>query len=98
MARQVEPRLQGLAGMERLQALLHLLDYGELLPEIEAVPAGVCLHAHNCVYVDAGRHHEAVCDLLPRVVTAATGLTSFRPRCQRDGAKSCEFVVELATR
>lgn len=66
MVSQVESHLQGLTGQERLLKLLQLLDYGELLPEIEAVPAGVCLNAHNCVYVDAGRHHEAVCDLLPR--------------------------------
>lgn len=97
MAKQVEPSLRGLEGQERLLKLLQLLDYGELLPEIEPVPAGVCLHAHNCVYVDAGRHHEAVCDLLPRVVTAATGLHSFRPRCQRDGGRSCEFVVETGS-
>lgn len=94
MAGQVAPHLAGLSGPERLNRLLQLLDYGELLPEIEAVPAGVCLHAHNCVYVGAGRHHQAVCDLLPRVITAATGLSANRPRCQRDGAKSCEFVVE----
>lgn len=94
MAAQVAPHLANLSGPERLNKLLHLLDYGELLPQIETVPAGVCLHAHNCVYVGAGRHHPAVCDLLPRVITASTGLTSFRPRCQRDGARSCEFVVE----
>ncbi|BDP41117.1 transcriptional regulator [Deinococcus aetherius] len=93
MAARVQPPQVGLDGSERLYRLLQLLDYGDLLPELEVVPAGVCLHAYNCVYVEAGRRHPAVCELLPGVITAATGLKTTRLRCQRDGARACEFMV-----
>lgn len=78
---------------ERLMALLEKLDYGEMLGQLEPTPFGWELKAYNCVYKDAGCKVEAVCDLLPKVISQATGLDAERPHCQRDGMRACTFTI-----
>ncbi len=77
---------------ERLHALLEGLDYGDMLPVLHEHERGWRLEAHNCLYRDAGCQVEGVCDLLPRVVVAATGLPAERLECQRDGRTACIFT------
>jgi hypothetical protein len=48
--------------------------------------------AHNCLYRDAGCQVAGVCDLLPRVIEAATGLGAERLECQRDDRPACVFT------
>ena len=76
---------------ERLWRLLQALQYGDMLPALTAESGGWTLVAHNCVYRDAGCQVAAVCDLLPRVVEAATDLPAERLSCQRDGRAACTF-------
>jgi len=77
---------------ERLHTLLEGLDYGDMLPVLHEHEHGWRLEAHNCLYRDAGCQVEGVCDLLPRVVAAATGLPAERLECQRDGRPACIFT------
>ena len=90
---QLEPNLTGLNAAERLMYLLEHLDYGEMLGKLEPTEAGWELRAYNCVYRDAGCKFEAICDLLPRVISKATGLEAKRPFCQRDGQTACTFEI-----
>jgi predicted ArsR family transcriptional regulator len=76
---------------ERLWRLLQALEYGDMLPALTTEPGGWTLIAHNCVYRDAGCQAAGVCELLPRVVEAATGLPAERLSCQRDGLAACTF-------
>ena len=77
---------------ERLRALLEGLDYGDMLPVLTGDAGGWRLVAHNCVYRDAGCQAAGVCDLLPRVIESATGLSAERLACQRDGRSACVFT------
>lgn len=95
MVAPLQVHLGDLSGEARLLRLLELLDYGDLLPDVRAVPGGLCLEAFNCVYVGAGLHHEVICDLLPRVLSGASGTPVERLRCQRDGGVTCEFMARL---
>jgi predicted ArsR family transcriptional regulator len=74
-------------------ALLQHLDYGDMLPKLETTPSGWELQAYNCLYQATGLKFEPVCNLLPKLVTRATGLPAQRPFCQRDGKRACHFVV-----
>jgi predicted ArsR family transcriptional regulator len=76
----------------RVRALLEALDYGDMLPVLSEDAGGWRLVAHNCLYRDAGCQVAGVCDLLPRVIEAATGLTAERLECQRDGRPACVFT------
>jgi predicted ArsR family transcriptional regulator len=76
---------------ERLWRLLQALEYGDMLPALTTEPGGWTLIAHNCVYRDAGCQAAGVCELLPRVVEAATDLPAERLSCQRDGLAACTF-------
>jgi predicted ArsR family transcriptional regulator len=93
MVKELEPHLGKLRGRARLLKLLEQIDYGEMLPELEAINNGWELRAHNCVYRATGMKFEPVCDLLPHVIEGATGWSAERPTCQRDGARACHFVV-----
>ena len=77
---------------ERLWRLLQALEYGDMLPALTAESGGWTLVAHNCVYRDAGCQAAGVCELLPRVVEAATDLPAERLSCQRDGHAACTFT------
>ena len=77
---------------ERLRALLEALDYGDMLPVLSEDGDGWRLVAHNCLYRDAGCQVAGVCDLLPRVIEAATGLGAERLECQRDDRPACVFT------
>jgi predicted ArsR family transcriptional regulator len=76
----------------RLRALLEALDYGDMLPVLSEDGEGWRLVAHNCLYRDAGCQVAGVCDLLPRVIEAATNLAAERLECQRDGRPACVFT------
>lgn len=76
---------------ERPWRLLQAIDYGDMLPALTADTEGWRLVAHNCVYRDAGCQVAEVCELLPRVMEAATGLPAERLACQRDGLAACTF-------
>lgn len=91
LATPLRAELAALPPRERLRALLKALRYGDMLPALTADPDGWRLVAHNCVYRDAGCQVAGVCDLLPRVVEAATGLPAERLSCQRDGRAACSF-------
>lgn len=78
---------------QRLFLLLKKLDYGEMLAQVEATDVGWEIKAHNCVYRNAGCKVEAVCDLLPKVISKSTELAAERPFCQRDGQQFCTFMV-----
>lgn len=91
LAAPVREALAPLAPHERLLGLLRAVRYGDMLPSLATDPEGWRLVAHNCVYRDAGCQSAAVCELLPRLVTAATGLPAERTACQRDGRASCTF-------
>lgn len=93
MVQEVQPHLANLQGPEKLMALLEHLDYGDMLPKLETTPAGWELQAYNCLYYATGLKFEPVCNLLPKLVTQATGLPAERPFCQRDGKRACHFVV-----
>jgi predicted ArsR family transcriptional regulator len=84
--------LAQLAPRARLRALLEGLDYGDMLPALLEDADGWRLVAYNCLYRDAGCQVAGVCDLLPRVVAAATGLGAERQSCQRDGNAACIFT------
>ncbi len=84
--------LARLAPRDRLHALLDGLDYGDMLPVLTKGAGGWRLVAHNCVYRDAGCQAVGVCDLLPRVIESATGLSAERHACQRDGRSACVFT------
>jgi predicted ArsR family transcriptional regulator len=89
------PQRAGLAELpprERLRALLEGMDYGDMLPVWTEDGEGWTLAAHNCLYRDAGFQSAGVCDLLPRVIEAATGLPAERLSCQRDGRPACHFT------
>ena len=84
--------LMRLPPRERLWRLLQALEYGDMLPALTAESGGWTLVAHNCVYRDAGCQAPGVCELLPRVVEAATDLPAERLSCQRDGLPTCTFT------
>lgn len=77
---------------ERLRPLLEGLDYGDMLPVLTEDGRGWRLVAHNCVFRDAGCRAAPVCEVLPRLITAATGLAAERLECQRDGRRACVFT------
>lgn len=93
LVEQLLPRLTGNTPRARLMSLIEQLDYGEMLARLEETGGGWELRAFNCVYREAGCKFEAVCDVLPRVITRATGLSAERPFCQRDGKRACTFVI-----
>jgi predicted ArsR family transcriptional regulator len=93
MAAQVAPELEGLTGEDRLQGLAHMLDFGNMLADMEATQGGWELRAYNCSYRDTGFKFEAVCNLMPRVITRLTGLPAERLACQRDSERACHFTV-----
>jgi predicted ArsR family transcriptional regulator len=90
--------LAKLAPRARLRALLEGLDYGDMLPALQEDDEGWRLVAYNCLYRDAGCQVAGVCDLLPRVVAAATGIGAERQECQRDGNAACIFTGDWRTR
>lgn len=92
LGRQVRPEIRDLPPRERLIALMERLDYGEMLGRLEPTEGGWTFRAYNCVYRDAGVRFEEVCELLPRIVRASTGLPCERITCQRDGGPSCVFA------
>ncbi|MCX7601314.1 MAG: ArsR family transcriptional regulator [Meiothermus sp.] len=96
MATELGRKLEGLTGPARLEALLRHLDYGDMLATLEETPAGWELKAHNCLYHATGQRFEPVCNLLPQVITRATGLPAERPFCQRDGLRACHFWIGRA--
>lgn len=81
---------------DRVMSLLERLDYGGMLPQLEPLPGGIELRAYNCLYLEAGRQFEPVCDLLPKVIKHATGCPAERITCQRDGRQACRFRVDLS--
>lgn len=85
--------LGGQRGAAALPGLLARLDFGEMLSTVTETPGGWEIAAHNCLYRDTGCRFEAVCGLVPRVVTLSTGLPSERLACQRDGERACRFTV-----
>lgn len=89
---QVRPEIAHLGPEDRLLALMERLDYGDMLGRLETTPGGWEFRAFNCVYRDAGVRFEEVCELLPRIVRAATDLPCERVVCQRDGHRSCVFA------
>ena len=93
LARGLVAGLDETRGEDRLHALIERLDYGGMLGTLNAHEAGWELRAYNCFFYDVGCKFEAVCDLMPRVLTLATGLESERPVCQRDGRRACSFVL-----
>ncbi len=92
LATPLRAELLRLPPRERLWRLLQALEYGDMLPALTAEPTGWTLVAHNCVYRDAGCQAAGVCELLPRVVEAATDLPAERLSCQRDGLAACTFT------
>jgi predicted ArsR family transcriptional regulator len=93
MAAQVAPELEDLEGEARLRGLAQKLDFGNMLADMEATEGGWELRAYNCSYRDTGCKFEAVCNLMPRVVTRLTGLPAERVACQRDGEQACHFTI-----
>ncbi len=91
LAAPLRPTLNRLPPPDRLRGVLAALEYGDMLPVLTLEEEGWRLVAHNCVYRDAGCQVAAVCELLPRVVEAATGLPAERLACQRDGERACTF-------
>lgn len=92
LATPLRAQLLRLPPRERLWRLLQALEYGDMLPALTAESGGWTLVAHNCVYRDAGCQAAGVCELLPRVVEAATDLPAERLSCQRDGLAACTFT------
>ncbi len=92
LATPLRAELLRLPPRERLWRLLQALEYGDMLPALTAESGGWTLVAHNCVYRDAGCQAAGVCELLPRVVEAATDLPAERLSCQRDGRAACTFT------
>lgn len=92
LATPLRAQLMQLPPRERLWRLLQALEYGDMLPALTAESGGWTLVAHNCVYRDAGCQAVGVCELLPRVVEAATDLPAERLSCQRDGLAACTFT------
>ncbi len=92
LATPLRTQLLHLPPRERLWRLLQALEYGDMLPALTAKSDGWTLVAHNCVYRDAGCQAAGVCELLPRVVEAATDLPAERLSCQRDGLSACTFT------
>lgn len=88
--------LDSLEPRARLLTLLRRLDFGDMLPALSFPGNGWRLDAHNCLYRDAGCAVRGVCELLPRVITLATGLEAERLECQRDGRSACTFSGSLA--
>ncbi len=91
LAAPLRPALASLPPRERLRGVLTALEYGDMLPVLTVEDEGWRLVAHNCVYRDAGCQVAEVCELLPRVVEASTGLPAERIACQRDGERACTF-------
>lgn len=97
VARLAEPlteRLGLTAPAERLHEMLASMDYGEMLATVESFEGSHELHAANCLYRDTGQQFVQVCDLLPRVITATGFFRAERIECQRDGARTCDFLIE----
>lgn len=92
LATPLRAELLRLPPRERLWRLLQALEYGDMLPALTVESGGWTLVAHNCVYRDAGCQAAGVCELLPRVVEAATDLPAERLSCQRDGLAACTFT------
>lgn len=92
LAASVRPELEALPPQARLRALMERLDYGDMLGHFDSDGRTWRFAAYNCVYHQAGMRFEGVCDLLPGVVTRATGLPAERVVCQRDGATACQFA------
>jgi len=74
--------------------MLDSIDYGQMLASLEPIDGGLELHAANCLYRDTGQEFVQVCDLLPRVITATGFFSAERIECQRDGARTCDFLIE----
>ncbi len=89
----IDPRANA---RDRVMSLLEQLDYGGMLPELEPAGERLELRAYNCLYLEAGRRFEPVCDLLPKVIKHATGCPAERITCQRDGGQACRFRVDLS--
>ncbi|MDF1522822.1 MAG: helix-turn-helix domain-containing protein [Trueperaceae bacterium] len=98
LAAPLRDELAALPPRERLWRLLQAIDYGDMLPALTTDADGWQLVAHNCVYRDAGCQVAAVCELLPRVIEAATGLPAERLACQRDGRATCTFSGSFGPR
>ncbi len=96
LAETLRADLATLTPRARLLTLLRRLDFGDMLPALSFPGDGWRLDAHNCLYRDAGCAVRGVCDLLPRVITLATGLASERLECQRDGRPACTFSGSLS--
>lgn len=96
LVNQLSPNLEGDMPRAKLMSLIEKLDYGEMLAQLEETEGGWELRAFNCVYRGAGCKFEVVCDILPRVITRATGLSAKRPFCQRDGERACTFIIDKA--
>lgn len=94
LVEQLSPNLTGNTPRTKLMSLIEQLDYGEMLARLEETESGWELRAFNCVYREAGCKFETVCNVLPRVITKATGLRAERPFCQRDGERACTFVID----
>ena len=96
LAASLRADLASLTPRARLLTLLRRLDFGDMLPALSFPGNGWRLDAHNCLYRDAGCAVRGVCELLPRVITLATGLEAERLECQRDGRAACTFSGSLA--
>ncbi len=92
LAGRVRDDLDGLPPRARLLELMRRLDYGDMLGRLANTEGGWEFEAFNCVYRATGERFEGVCELLPKVVTGATGMPAERVRCQRDGHRSCHFA------
>jgi len=95
LAQPLTERLRRTPHEGRLRAMLDSLDYGEMLASVESIGDGSHeLHAANCLYRDTGQQFVQVCDLLPRAITATGFFSAERIECQRDGARTCDFLIE----
>lgn len=93
LAGQIEPHVRTLDPVARLHATATHLKLGGNLSDLTVTPAGWELRAYNCPYLRAGQQFEAICDMVPRVITLATGLPAERPACQRDGHPACLLTI-----
>jgi predicted ArsR family transcriptional regulator len=89
LAAKLRPRLQGLEGEERLEAVAELMN--EL--GYEATPGEGGISAVNCIYHKLARRNRAVCRYDVKLLSLLLGRSLEHTSCMADGANRCVFAL-----
>lgn len=93
IAESLKPRLAGLEGPARLEAIAAIMN--ELAFEAVAVPgahgAPAALEASNCVYHALAKRHPSICKFDIALLSRLTGLPLTHEECMVRGGGVCRF-------